>query len=144
MPWWPFRCHPTRQYAATQTKTPSGQLQPKVFSIASRPHLAESAYLLPKDWTDNQRLDLQHFMLRKQIRGNLLAPVARPRAILDVACGTGRWGAEVARVFPDANIAGFDILPPKPQRTSVVMGEDQPPDNYTFVEGDLTKGLPPH
>ncbi len=144
MPWWPFRRHPVRQYVAAQTSSPSQPLQPKVFSIASRPHLAESAYLLPKDWTDYQRLDLQHFMLRKQIRGNFLAPVTRPHAILDVACGTGRWGAEVARVFPDANVVGFDILPPKPQSTSVVMGEDRPPDNYRFVEGDLTKGLPAH
>jgi SAM-dependent methyltransferase len=63
---------------------------------------------------------------------------------LDVACGTGRWGGEMARYFPNANVIGFDILPPKLDSNSVVANADRPPDNYVFVEGDLTKGLPPN
>jgi ubiquinone/menaquinone biosynthesis C-methylase UbiE len=141
MPRWPFRRR-TRRLSTQSTGSFSDPLHPKVFTVQSRAHLAEAPYLLPKDWTDSQRLDLQHYMLRKQIRGNFLAPVQRPQAILDVACGTGRWGAEVARAFPQANVVGFDILPPKPLSASVTSGEDRPPDNYIFVEGDLTKGLP--
>lgn len=141
MPWWPFRRR-TRRLNNQPTTTPSGQLSPKLFTVQSRSYLAEAPYLLPKDWTDSQRLDLQHYMLRKQIRGNFLAPVQNPQSVLDVACGTGRWGSEVARSFPRANVIGFDILPPKPQSTSVTSGDERPPENYVFVEGDLTKGLP--
>lgn len=138
--WWPFR----RRRSATVNASSATQveIQPKTFSIDRRPHLSEAAYLLPKDWTDYQRLDLQHFMLRKEMRSNYLAPVRDPQNILDVACGTGRWGAELAREFPAVNVFGFDILPPNPASSAVLRGDDRPPDNYVFVEGDLTKGLP--
>lgn len=34
------------------------------------------------------------------------------RRRLDVDCGTGRWGADMARQFPNANVVGLDLVPP--------------------------------
>ncbi len=99
-------------------------------------------YMLPKDIEESGRLDLQHHMLRLLLRGNYLAPISHPQSILDVGCGTGRWGAEMAQQFSQANVIGLDIQPPPATSNAVTMGKTIAPDNYVFVEGDITKGLP--
>src|SRR5215472_4859456 len=66
-------------------------------------------YLLGAGEAEISRLDLQHLLFRWELGDDFLAPVTTPRAILDVACGTGRWAREMARRFPQANIVGFDI-----------------------------------
>jgi len=102
----------------------------------------DSPYMLPKDLEESGRLDLQHHMLRHILKGNFLAPMSNPQAILDVGCGTGRWGSEMARQFTRANVIGFDIAPPSITSAAVTQGQETTPENYVFVEGDVTKGLP--
>lgn len=110
--------------------------------VRGRQMKVDSPYMLPKDLEETGRLDLQHYMLRYVLRGNFMAPVHQPQSILDVGCGTGRWGGEMARQFPQANVVGLDIAPPPATSTSVVQGQSAAPDNYVFMEGDVTKGLP--
>lgn len=54
-------------------------------------------------------LDVWHLVLRQAFGADMLAPVIRPRAVLDIACGTGRWARDVARHFPEARVVGFDL-----------------------------------
>ena len=51
-------------------------------------------YLLPRNHTEGQRLDYQHFVLKQLCGGRISsAPLQfSPRLILDSGCGTGRWG----------------------------------------------------
>jgi len=107
----------------------------------ARPYL-ESPYLLPVDLQDDQRLDLQHYMLRQLRRGNYVAPLANPLSILDVGCGTGRWAAEMARDFPNANIVGVDLKPTSLTSNAILQGHPAPPDNLSLVQADVTQGLP--
>lgn len=91
-------------------------------------------YALPRDMEEINRLDFQHYMLRYALRGNYAAPLRQPREILDVACGTGRWCAEMATLYPQANVVGFDLAPP---------AADAPrPDNVVFTQGNMLEGLP--
>ena len=119
----------------------SEQLVPYVI-VGGRQMVVDSPYLLPKDVSESNRLDLQHYMLRYVLRGNFMAPVRDARSILDVGCGTGRWGAEMAQQFPAANVVGVDLVPPAITDVAVRQGREKTPDNYVFVQGDVTKGLP--
>jgi SAM-dependent methyltransferase len=69
--------------------------------------------------------------------GNYHAPLTRPKNILDVGCGTGRWAQEMARTFPDANVIGLDIFDPP-----IEVNASTKPSNYQFVMADALKGLP--
>jgi ubiquinone/menaquinone biosynthesis C-methylase UbiE len=95
-------------------------------------------YILPSDGEELNRLDFQHYMLRYALRGNYAAPLRQPREILDVACGTGRWAAEMAQLFPQANVVGLDLKQP-PVESGATM---QRPDNFTFIQGNMLEGLP--
>ncbi len=133
---WPWS---RRRNAAAGAK--QEQLLPYVV-IGGRRIAVDSPYMLPKDLGESNRLDMQHYMLRYVLKGNFVAPVRGPRDILDVGCGTGRWGAEMAQQFPTANVVGVDIVPPAASDTAVVQGRETAAENYIFVEGDVTKGLP--
>jgi ubiquinone/menaquinone biosynthesis C-methylase UbiE len=96
-------------------------------------------YVLGAGEAEISRLDLQHCIFRWELGDDFLAPVTNPRAILDVACGTGRWAREVARRFPQANIIGFDINYEQIERSlaeGAARGSDLMPKNCTFVAGD--------
>lgn len=90
-------------------------------------------YILPSDSEEINRLDFQHYMLRYALKGNYAAPVRQPRDILDVACGTGRWCAEMAAHFPQSRVVGFDLTP----LSAADIG-----DNFAFVQGNMLEGLP--
>lgn len=93
-------------------------------------------YILPSDDEEINRLDFQHYMLRYALRGNYATPLRQPREILDVACGTGRWCAEMATLFPQANVVGFDMtLPPAATGASHA-------DKVAYVQGNMLDGLP--
>ncbi|KAH8658147.1 S-adenosyl-L-methionine-dependent methyltransferase [Xylariales sp. PMI_506] len=70
-----------------------------------------SAYLLPNDPAEQDRLDMQHAMITYLLDGRLvLAPLPRaPRLVLDVATGTGIWALEFARANPSSFVVGTDI-----------------------------------
>lgn len=94
-------------------------------------------YILPSDDEEINRLDFQHYMLRYALRGNYAAPLRQAREILDVACGTGRWCAEMATLFSQANVVGFDLTPP-----AAATAETSRPDNIVFTQGNMLGGLP--
>ena len=103
-----------------------------------RRHRGDVPYLLPKDEKEIRRLDYQHFILRQVLKGNIFAPVdpllRKHSHVLDVGCGTGRWGYEMAAAYPQTHVVGFD-LEDIPRTAST-------PLNYQFYRGNLFNGLP--
>jgi SAM-dependent methyltransferase len=96
-------------------------------------------YIFGAGEAEISRLDLQHFLFRGELGDDFLAPVTTPRAVLDVACGTGRWAREVARRFPQANVIGFDLNDEQIEPSlaeGAERGSDSMPKNCTFVAGD--------
>jgi ubiquinone/menaquinone biosynthesis C-methylase UbiE len=80
---------------------------------------------------EQSRLTFQHHALRAALSGNFLAPCL-PTAILDVACGSGAWTAEMGKLFPCAEIVGLDLrLPICPQSSG-----------FQFTEGRIPSVLP--
>src|SRR6266487_911316 len=103
-----------------------------------RRHRGDAPYLLPKDEKEMRRLDYQHFLLRQVLKGKTFAPVDQllrtSSHILDVGCGTGRWGCEIAAAYPQTHVVGFDLEEiPRSVSTSL---------NYQFSHGNLFNGLP--
>ncbi len=103
-----------------------------------RRHRGDAPYLLPKDEKEMQRLDYQHYILRQLLKGNSFAPVhdllIKGGHVLDVGCGTGRWGHEIALAYPQAHVVGFD-LEDVPRTAST-------PLNSHFSRGNVLQGLP--
>ncbi len=69
----------------------SGQGAAPTRTVRGRTHARGIPYVLPRDLEEMNRLDFQHYVLRQAFKGNFLAPVENPVAILDVGTGTGRW-----------------------------------------------------
>jgi len=88
--------------------------------FGGRRHLAAMPYPLPKDTSEINRLDFQHYLLRTGFRGNFAAPLADPTSILDVGCGSGRWAMELAAYFPIAQVVGVDLVPPATDDTQTL------------------------
>jgi ubiquinone/menaquinone biosynthesis C-methylase UbiE len=101
------------------------------------------SYIFPKDAAEGNRLDLQHHLLKLSLGGNYRAPVRQPRAILDVACGTGIWCRELALEFPQAQVTGFDIdsIPLEASRQRLGP-RGQFPANFRFLEANALKPFP--
>jgi len=89
--------------------------------------------MLPSHPTEIDRLDVHHYALRAELRGNHVAPVGRPATILDVGTGTGQWAYELCAEFPDAMVVGVDLVPRR---------VDERPANYRFVKANVLQGLP--
>jgi ubiquinone/menaquinone biosynthesis C-methylase UbiE len=92
-------------------------------------------YIFGEGEQEIARLDMQHYMFRWEFGGDYLAPI-RPTAILDVACGTGRWAMDMAQRFPEAAVVGFDINSDLIERARNDSGL---PTNCTFLVGDALK-----
>jgi hypothetical protein len=94
--------------------------------------------LLPKDEKEMQRLDYQHYILRQVLQGNTFAPVhallSQGGHVLDVGCGTGRWGYEIAQTYPQTTVAGLDL--------EDIARSASSPLNYQFYRGNMLHGLP--
>ncbi|KZT40970.1 S-adenosyl-L-methionine-dependent methyltransferase [Sistotremastrum suecicum HHB10207 ss-3] len=102
-------------------------------------------YQLPADPAEFNRLDLQHRIWLKLMKGpvpfseQMLDDLLRERegyqpAILDLGRGSGIWSIEMAERFPHAKVVGFDLVESQPPAL---------PNNCTFLTGDLTRGLQP-
>lgn len=104
----------------------------RAITVAGRRHLSDVAYMLPKDLSELNRLDFQHYIYRQILRGNFRAPLSKPRTILDVGCGTGIWCKEMAQQFPLAQVCGVDLESVKEHPT------------YQFLQADVLDGLPIH
>jgi SAM-dependent methyltransferase len=90
-------------------------------------------YLFPHHPGESYRLDVQHYALWETLRANFLAPIEEPSLVLDVGCGTGRWGLEVCEQFPGALVVGLDLVAGESERQ---------PSRYRFVKGNVLRGLP--
>lgn len=109
------------------------QLGQKNFSAQTIPVQTRIPYLLPNNIEEVNRLDLQHYILRYLTKSNYFAPIGQPESILDVGCGTGRWASEMAELFPQASVVGFDQVAPTPL-------EDMPV-RYHFQQGSVLHKL---
>ncbi|KAL1741032.1 S-adenosyl-L-methionine-dependent methyltransferase [Schizophyllum fasciatum] len=82
----------------------------------------ETNYLLPYDEEEVQRLNVQHEVLLRAFRGQLvIAPVdlGRGKQVLDSGTGTGIWTLRAVARYPDTTFIGIDIQPRNfPQTTS--------------------------
>ena len=112
--------------------------------LRGRRRLAEVPYLLPSDFAEGNRLDMQHYLLKLAYNGqNFTAPIQAPLSVLDVGCGTGRWAREMALQFPQANVVGIDIKEPESDTVAKQLADlGRLPDNYTFVQGNVLTCLP--
>jgi ubiquinone/menaquinone biosynthesis C-methylase UbiE len=97
------------------------------------------SYLFTNDPKERARLNFQHDLL-KQIadQRNFLSAVTTPQMILDLACGTGIWGYEVAQQFPEAQVFNLDI-------DAVTMrdflSKHAPRDNFNFIQANARDPL---
>lgn len=74
-------------------------------------------------------MDLQHHVSTLALGGELyLAPLVRPRRVLDIGTGTGLWAILMADKHPEANVLGVDLSPVQP---------DMVPENAHFEIDDL-------
>jgi SAM-dependent methyltransferase len=89
-------------------------------------------YLMPRHAGEIDRLDLQHYAFREALGTNYLAPVDRPRLVLDAGAGTGQWGFELCEERPGTHVVGLDLVPGKPRH----------PPGYHPVRANLLHGLP--
>lgn len=135
---WPFRKNKDKLKSSTifGNRASRPKYQNTYQWLEGRRHVADAPYLLPKDDEEIDRLDFQHYIIRAIVKGNYEAPIGQPTNILDVGCGTGRWGREMAQSFPQATIVGFDLV--SPLETS----KTPFPANCRFVQGNVLEGLP--
>jgi SAM-dependent methyltransferase len=95
--------------------------------VSDNPH-----YLFPRDPSEIDRLDVQHYALRATLGADYLAPIEDPRRVLDAGAGTGQWGFELCQRFPQCLVVGLDLVAGKPDR----------PAGYRLVRGNLLQGIP--
>src|SRR5579871_1366914 len=128
---------------SSQDQRESGDNSMRWSWFGGRRILRFGSYIFPKDAAEGDRLDLQHHLLKLSLGGNYRAPVRQPRAILDVACGTGIWCREMALEFPRAQVVGFDIdrTPLEASLARLGPGGQFPP-NFKFLEANALERFP--
>lgn len=111
--------------------------------LMGRRMLTNTPYVMPKDKLEGDRLEVQHHLLKLAAGGLYRAPLRQPRDILDVACGTGTWGREMALAFPQARVIGFDLDASLPERAMEILGPGgQFPQNFRFQVADALQPFP--
>ncbi|KAI8332077.1 S-adenosyl-L-methionine-dependent methyltransferase [Chlamydoabsidia padenii] len=104
-------------------------------------HNADSAYWLPNDDAEKDRLVGQHFAMKSLFEGNFNAKVLdyvsmddKATKVLDCGCGPGTWIMDVATDYPNCQLAGIDI--------SDVFPSSIRPLNVHFEIANVVTGLP--
>lgn len=90
-------------------------------------------YLLPRTASEQDRLEFQHYTLYRLLGTHFLAPVERPRVVLDVGTGTGIWAREAARCWREAAVLTVDSDLTLLRRL---------PRNCQVIRASLLEGLP--
>ncbi|CAO3607368.1 unnamed protein product [Cunninghamella blakesleeana] len=97
-----------------------------------------SAYCLPRDELEQDRLNSQHFSLKVIFNGNILPSVKKSLApaakILDLGCGSSTWCLEMALEYPEAEVRGLDFADMSPSTIR--------PQNVFFDLHNALEGLP--
>jgi ubiquinone/menaquinone biosynthesis C-methylase UbiE len=121
--------------AMRRSPSPSGQsvasITPSTFasSFQYMPEFGRTynsrgdTYILPADTEENERLDIQHTVMKLCRSNNYCGPVKEvlaydPRyqkSILDLGCGTAIWAREMAMEFPHCEVVGVDLVPVQPK-----------------------------
>ncbi|KAG8898558.1 hypothetical protein FRC01_010860, partial [Tulasnella sp. 417] len=93
-------------------------------NVHGRTFTAQStAYDLPADAQEHNRLNTQHNMLKALIDGLYFPPdlvkkaldptdSSKRRGVMDVGAGSGIWAVEMAKEFPSAEVVGMDLVYP--------------------------------
>ncbi len=93
----------------------------------------------PDVW-ESHRLYIEHHLFHYVLGGNYIATLQNPRFILDVGCGPGHWGFDMARQHPMSQVVGVDIdipllpknAPPNYRAVAVSALDQLPFDDATF------------
>ncbi|KAI8579461.1 hypothetical protein K450DRAFT_199469 [Umbelopsis ramanniana AG] len=102
-------------------------------------NVESSTYVLPKDDFEKDRLHQQHFVVKEQLKGNILnkemmAPLFEKGIYaLDVGCGPGSWVLDMATDFPNSEFEGMDMAETFPTAIH--------PPNVHFHKGNLLEPL---
>ena len=131
---WPFRkrkpAPPVASWERSSTAVPLSN-----YPLEMRRYLEDTDYLLPKDAEEEARLNFQHYALSHALGNHYVAPLGpTTRLILEVGAGTGIWAAEMARLFPQAEVIGIDLDP--------ALFKTQFPQNCLLRVGNVLTGLP--
>ncbi|KAJ3122842.1 hypothetical protein HK100_011814 [Physocladia obscura] len=90
--------------------------------------LANSDYMLPNDATEQNRLEMQHYVLRAVFKSDIICPAVKELAtspgykILDVGCAKGFWLKCVKKDYPLAECYGVDISESLVQQSTETSG----------------------
>ncbi|KAJ3138194.1 hypothetical protein HK100_012875 [Physocladia obscura] len=102
--------------------------------------LENSDYVLPNDVNEQDRLEMQHYVMRAAFKGDIVCPAAKTLLketggkVLDVGCAKGFWLKCVKRENPLAEYHGVDI--------SRALVEGTSPDGITLQFGNVLETLP--
>ncbi|RIB27215.1 S-adenosyl-L-methionine-dependent methyltransferase, partial [Gigaspora rosea] len=96
-------------------------------------------YFLPNDEEEQDRLHLQHFLIRYIWQSNFSSPIqhllTKPGTkILDIGCGAGSWSFDMASTYPSISVVGIDISAYQPTQIK--------PENFTFIKANVQDGIP--
>jgi SAM-dependent methyltransferase len=133
-----LRTRKNHQESQTGTKPPDqhSQTVPETVLIDGRLFYRDLPYLLPVDQTEWGRSTFEHYILYGVMHADLLAQLdqEKTQTILDVGCGNGRWGRDLAREFSQAQVIGVDLMPMGIERTD-------DPHNYQFQPENVLHGF---
>lgn len=103
-------------------------------------HVPNSAYWLPNDDEEMDRLIGQHFALKSLFEGNIHYSVKeelgldkREALVLDLGCGPGTWLMDTATEYPYSHFIGVDMCDVFPNNVR--------PPNVTFQVGNVLQRL---
>jgi len=106
-----------------------------VSSTERKYHETDSAYVLPNDAIEQDRLDAQAAAITEMIGGQpFRAPLGDQKDVakaVDVGCGTGIATLQIASVFPNAQVHGMDISPVPASTKSLA------PTNVSWTVGNI-------
>ncbi|KAI9316310.1 S-adenosyl-L-methionine-dependent methyltransferase [Dichotomocladium elegans] len=91
-----------------------------VYENGRRYHNQEgTAYVMPDDDAETDRIHQQHWILKAISDGNFTAPVEGDLQsginVVDAGCGPGTWTLEMANAYPNSTFYGIDIVSKFPE-----------------------------
>lgn len=89
---------------------------------------------------ENERLDMQHVIIRALFdQRNWFAPLKRPKRILDIGCGTGKWCLEMGMLR--RSHMNHIKLTPRSQGVSQVSGSSSACPYRTHLTPQQVEGI---